>query len=77
MAQLLTSVVLAVVTHSSPSHLIAIREWVHAGIVVTASGVVVAVTRLARKGIVGGTVSPWLVIVEGQALLTVVSFSVV
>ncbi len=75
--QLLTSIVLAVITHSSPSHLIAIGERVHAGVVVTASGVVVTVTGLAGEGIICGAISPRLVVVEGQAYLTVVSLSVV
>ena len=77
MAQLLTCIVLAVITHSSPSHLVAIGERVHTGVVVTASGMVVAVTRLAREGVVRRPVPPRFVVVEGQASLTVVSLSVV
>lgn len=77
MAPLLTSIVLAVVTHSTPSHLIAIRKRVHIGIVVTASSVVVTVARLAREGIVGCPVPPRLVVVEGQTSLAVVSLGVV
>ena len=74
---ILTCIVLAVITHSSPSHLITVGEWIHTGIVVTASGMVVAVTRLAREGIVRRPVPPRFVVVEGQASLTVVSLGVV
>ena len=75
--QLLTRVVLAVVAHTSTSHLIAVGEWIHTGIIVTASGMVVTVTRLAGEGVVRCTVSPWLVVVEGKTSLTVVSLRVV
>jgi hypothetical protein len=77
MVQLLTSIVLAVIALPSPSHLIAIGERVNAGVVVTASGVVITVTGLAGEGVIRGAISPRLVVVEGQASLTVVSLSVV
>ena len=73
----LTSVILAVVTHPTSTNLIAVRERVDSRLIVAPGSMVITVARLARVGIIGGTVSPRLVVVERKTSLTVKSLRVV
>ena len=73
----ITSIVLAVFTHSSSSDVIAIGEWVGRGIVDAACCVTVTVTQLAREAIACGAIAPRFVIVEWCTLFAVISLGVV
>lgn len=73
----ITSIVLAVFTHSSSSDVVAIGEWVGRGIVDAAYCMTVTVTQLAREAIARGAIAPWFVIVECRTPFTVVSLSIV
>ena len=75
-ARLYTCVVLAVLTHSTSSDVIAIGKWIGRGIVVAACCMTVTITQLAREAIARGAVAPWFVIVEWRTPLAVISLCV-
>ena len=72
-----TCVVLAILTHPTPSHLVALRERVHAGVISTRGGMPVTTTRLTGEPVERSPVTPGLVLVSGQTALTVRALGVV
>ena len=63
---MLTCVVLAILTNSTPSYVVAVRERVYRRIVDAGGGVAVAAAGLAGEAVLRGPVAPGLVAVGGE-----------